>query len=81
MHMSQANINANTTQHSGQLENAFALFNQLSEKLSDSYHELQGQVATLSGELAEARSERLRQLTEKERLANRLESLLARLPE
>ncbi len=62
------------------LGDAFAAFNQMAEQLSASYRELEGQVARLSGELAAARSERLRQLAEKERLANRLEQLLQALP-
>ena len=63
-----------------QLEDAFQLFNQMSEKLALSYGELDGRVAQLSAELAEARSERLKQLAEKERLASRLEGLLNTLP-
>jgi len=63
-----------------QLEDAFQLFNQISEKLAVSYGDLQIQVEHLSRELAEARSERLRQLAEKELIANRLERLLDTLP-
>ncbi len=63
-----------------QLEDAFQLFNQMSEKLALSYGELENRVAQLSGELAEARSERLKQLAEKEVLASRLEGLLNALP-
>ena len=63
-----------------QLEDAFQLFNQMSEKLALSYGELDTRVAQLSAELAEARSERLKQLAEKEVLANRLEGLLNTLP-
>ncbi len=65
---------------SEQLEDAFALFNNLSVKLADSYSELEQQVARLSVELADANSERIRELTEKERLAQRLETLLDSLP-
>jgi two-component system sensor histidine kinase FlrB len=64
----------------GELEHAFLLFNELSEKLATSYGDLETQVAYLSGELAEARSERLRQLAEKELLAKKLEGLLDALP-
>ena len=53
-----------------QLEDAFQLFNQFSEKLADSYSELESQVVQLTKELAEARSERLIQLAEKEVLAS-----------
>ncbi len=63
-----------------QLEDAFQLFNQLSEKLAMSYGDLETQIAHLSSELAEARSERLKQLAEKELIANRLEGLLDTLP-
>ena len=63
-----------------QLEDAFQLFNQLSETLAESYGDLQIQVEHLSKELAEARSERLKQFAEKELIANRLERLLDTLP-
>ena len=62
------------------LESAFRLFNQLSEELTGSYRQLQMQVLELSQELAAARSERMIQLAEKERLADRLERLLETLP-
>ncbi|MES9831098.1 MAG: ATP-binding protein [Candidatus Thiodiazotropha sp. DIVDIV] len=62
------------------LEAAFNLFNQLSEELTGSYQQLQSQVLELSQELAAARSERMVQLAEKERLADRLERLLETLP-
>ena len=58
------------------LTEAFQVFNQLSVQLSSSYKELERRVAELSQELSAARSERLRQLAEKERLANRLSLLL-----
>ena len=63
-----------------QLEDAFQLFNELSQTLAESYGDLQTQVEHLSSELARARSERLTQLAEKERIANRLERLLDTLP-
>lgn len=74
-----------TTQHTPSnhrqsLETAFNLFNQLSEQLSGSYQQLQQQVLELSRELAAARNERMLQLAEKERLADRLERLLQALP-
>jgi two-component system sensor histidine kinase FlrB len=62
------------------LESAFQLFNQISEELTGSYRQLQTQVLELSQELAAARSERMVQLAEKERLADRLERLLETLP-
>jgi two-component system sensor histidine kinase FlrB len=62
------------------LADAFAAFNKLSEDLAKSYRELELRVEQLSEELAAARSERLVQLAEKERLANRLSQLLEALP-
>ena len=62
------------------LTDAFQLFNELSKNLSDSYQELQKQVASLSEELAAARTERLKTLIEKEKLADRLQQILAALP-
>ena len=66
--------------HRQSLESAFSLFNQLSEQLSGSYQQLQQQVLELSQELAAARNERMLQLAEKERLADRLKRLLETLP-
>ncbi len=62
------------------LENAFQLFNEVSAQLAGSYQALQRRVEELSQELAESRSERMRQLAEKERLAERLSKLLEALP-
>ncbi len=47
-----------------QLQDAFALFNQVSEQLTGSYQDLQEQVTSLNSELALARSERGRLLDE-----------------
>ncbi len=63
-----------------QLEDAFQLFTQMSSQLEASYQVLENRVADLSAELAAARHERMRQLAEKERLANRLAGLLDVLP-
>jgi two-component system sensor histidine kinase FlrB len=65
---------------SEKLTDAFQLFNELSKDLSDSYQQLQKQVATLNKELSLARSERLKTLIEKEKLAARLQQILAALP-
>lgn len=67
----------NTTQ---ELEDAFRLFAETSQQMESAYRELEGRVAGLNRELGAARSERFRQLREKELLANRLERLLAALP-
>ncbi len=63
-----------------QLESAFQAFNQISTQLVDAYQQLQQRVTALNAELAAARSERMQQLAEKERLANRLSRLLDTLP-
>jgi two-component system sensor histidine kinase FlrB len=68
------------TGRSRQLEDAFNAFSRMSTQLEGSYRELERQVVRLTEELAAARSERLVQLAEKERLANRLERLLETLP-
>ena len=69
-----------TTGRNRELEDAFNVFNRMSLQLESSYRDLEQQVAGLTAELAAARSERLRQLAEKERLANRLTRLLETLP-
>ena len=63
-----------------QLEKVFETFNRVSEELDASYRVLQVRVSTLTQELAEARSQRLQELAEKERLANRLALLMRELP-
>ncbi|MFN3920216.1 MAG: PAS domain-containing protein, partial [Methylohalobius sp.] len=62
------------------LKHAFEVFNQLARTLANSYRELESQVARLNRELAAARSERLKALVDKEKLANRLQRLLEALP-
>ncbi|TNF33530.1 MAG: PAS domain-containing protein [Gammaproteobacteria bacterium] len=59
---------------------AFEHFSQLSAQLQQSYQQLDQRATELTQELAIARSERLQQLAEKEKLAERLEKLLAALP-
>ena len=54
-----------------QLEHAFELFNKGFRQLTDSYAQLQDRIRELSLELAATRSERMRQLAEKERYAHR----------
>lgn len=70
----------NPVNRSHDLHEAFHAFSQLSERLTESYRQLEERVAELNDELAAARSERLQQLAEKERLANRLQQLLEALP-
>ncbi len=62
------------------LEQAFALFNQMSVQLTDSYSLLEARVTELKGELAVVSAQRMEELAEKERLANRLQHLLDLLP-
>ena len=59
---------------------AFEQFSLLSEQLQSSYQVLDHRTEELTKELATARSERLKQLAEKEKLADRLAKLLAALP-
>lgn len=62
------------------VEQAFALFNQVSSQLSQSYSLLEARVSELKGELAVVSAQRIAELSEKERLANRLQNLLDLLP-
>jgi len=59
---------------------AFKHFEQVSVDLADSYRQLEGRVVDLTRELEAARSERMLQLAETERLAARLKNLLEALP-
>ena len=67
-------------QKTERLTDAFRMFNELSENLALSYQGLQEQVAHLNNQLAAARGERLATLSEKEKLASRLQQILAALP-
>ncbi|CAM3849597.1 Signal transduction histidine-protein kinase AtoS [Pseudomonas reidholzensis] len=62
------------------LEQAFALFSQVSSQLNASYGMLEARVRELKGELAVVSAQRMAELDEKERLANRLQNLLDLLP-
>ena len=73
-------MSQHSTNQAEYLEQAFDTFNQMSVQLESSYRDLEDQVSVLTQELAAARSERLTQLAEKERLADRLERLLELLP-
>jgi len=63
-----------------ELQDAFGAFNQLSAQLSDSYQQLEVRVAGLTEALETEQDERIKELTEKERVASRLASLLHALP-
>jgi two-component system sensor histidine kinase FlrB len=73
-------MTVSSSQTAKQLEDAFQAFNQLSMQLSSSYSGLQNQVAELTRELNRARDEKIRELVEKERLADQLDKLLQALP-
>ncbi|MFP4130996.1 MAG: sensor histidine kinase [Thiohalospira sp.] len=63
-----------------ELEAAFQAFNRLSEQLTESYRDLEQQVAALTQELERSRAAHSEELAEKERLAERLERLVRALP-
>jgi len=67
-------------QKSERLADAFRVFNELSENLALSYQGLQQQIEHLNYQLTAARNERFATLVEKEKLANRLQQILAALP-
>jgi len=62
------------------LKSAFDLFNEMSQQLTDSYFMLENRVAELNQELSTVADQRMQELAEKERIANRLENLLNFLP-
>lgn len=63
-----------------ELQAAFGAFNQLSTQLTESYQLLETRVSGLTSALEIEQDERLKELTEKERVANRLQTLLNALP-
>ena len=63
-----------------ELTSAFALFNNLSAQLEDTYREMEQRVGSLNQELHTLAEQRLQELQEKERVSQRLESLLNLLP-
>lgn len=62
------------------LKSAFELFNEMSNQLAHSYDALQSRVHELNAELTSVSNQRLQELAHKEKLANRLETLLNVLP-
>jgi len=62
------------------LERSLARFTQVSDQLSDSYERLEARVSELKGELAVVSAQRMVELDDKVRLANRLQNLLDLLP-
>ncbi|MDR2187391.1 MAG: PAS domain-containing protein [Azonexus sp.] len=75
-----ADIKAADLPRAADLQRAFALFNQVSAELTQTYEALQGRVASLTEELAVANGKLRRQFEEKEALSERLSSLLDALP-
>lgn len=64
----------------GDLEHAFGVFNELSERLTTAYGQLEAQVATLNQELTQSRQQRRSERAEKEHLADQLSVLLEAMP-
>lgn len=62
------------------LQMAFRAFTELSSDLSTAYETLQVRVEQLTLEVEQANTQRLREISEKERIASRLENLLQLLP-
>lgn len=62
------------------VDEALDLFNQMSRQITDSYRTLESRVNQLSGELSAEARQRQRELEEKERIADRLTTLLDALP-
>jgi two-component system sensor histidine kinase FlrB len=62
------------------LQSTLNLFNEISQRLGQSYQELEERVNLLQGELQQADQERMEQLAQKEQLADRLAVILDVLP-
>lgn len=62
------------------VDSALRLFNQMSQQITDSYRTLESRVNQLSGKLNLESQQRQQELEEKERLADRLSTLLTALP-
>lgn len=67
-------------ENTAELSQAFGVFNELSERLTAAYTQLEGRVAALTDELALARRQRLTDRAEKAHLADQLGVLLEVLP-
>lgn len=67
-------------QNAAEQETRLGLFDQVSSQLSESFNLLEARVTELKGELAVVSAQRMAELAEKERLANRLQNLLDLLP-
>jgi len=62
------------------VDKALELFNEMSRQITDSYRTLESRVNQLSGELSAESMQRQQELEEKERLADRLSTLLDVMP-
>jgi len=62
------------------LEDAFQLFTDVSQNLTDAYQLLERQVAVLSQELAKAHTDKIQYLSDRDQSADQLESLIEVLP-
>lgn len=80
MHDLQAETASHTGRDTAQLEQAFGVFNELSARLTSAYGQLEGRIAELTRELADARRERFDEKAQKEHLADQLGVLLEALP-
>ncbi|MFJ1339196.1 sensor histidine kinase [Pseudomonas caricapapayae] len=67
-------------QNAAEQETRLGRFDQVSSQLSESFNLLEARVTELKGELAVVSAQRMAELAEKERLANRLQNLLDLLP-
>jgi two-component system sensor histidine kinase FlrB len=69
-----------TLRNPERLASAFELFNNVSAQLASTYQQMEQQVGSLNAELHRVAEQRLLELNEKQRIANRLENLLNLLP-
>jgi two-component system sensor histidine kinase FlrB len=74
------NLQTKPAQASQELEHAFGVFNELSERLTTAYGRLEARVAELTLELTASRRDRLNERAQKEHLADQLGVLLEALP-
>ncbi len=76
----QAQATRSADEDAQSLTAAFGVFNELSERLTTAYAELEARVALLNRELADSRRQRQRERAQKEHLAAQLSVLLEALP-
>lgn len=79
--MSQQQLSSKSeTSKTESLEQAFQHFSEVSSSLTHFYEDLEEKVTLLNKELADTRSQKMREYVERERVSNRLENLLRALP-